>query len=122
MAELKPPAAMEPVEIELGDGKKRELAYPIGTLQRIKKALGASIFSGKGFSIDEDTVPSLIWHGLHDAEGNPPDVPLEKIQSLQPAAPWMNYLSQRFILAYTGSLPPEKKEPETTADAKLPLN
>ena len=124
MADVKrmaPPAAFEPVEIELGDGRKRPLSYPIGTLKRMKVALGRSVFSGQGFQLDEDTIATLIWHGLHDAEGNPPDVTVPQIEALQPPFGWMRYLTESFMLAYSGSLP-EKKAPETATPEKEVLN
>lgn len=113
---LKRPAKPEPVDIELPDGKMRQLQYTVGSLRRIKAALGKSMIGG--ISLDED-LATLIYHGLYSATGEPPEgITVEDIDSLP--APWVPYLLQRFTLAYNGSLP-EKKLVEMPSPENPPV-
>lgn len=86
------------MEIVLPDGVKRKLRYTVGSLKRIRADLGAAVLGGS-FSF-EDNLGGLIWHGLHDAEGNPPDVSKEYMDDIPSS--WAPYLIQRFTMAYTG--------------------
>ncbi len=104
------PPTVEPVEIELGDGKKRELRYTVRTLQRMKASIGRAMLGPGGglMGLDEDVLPELIWHGLHDKAGNPPDISVAELTDLPAAA--IPYMMNAFVRAYSGSLPQKKAD------------
>lgn len=102
------PPAPDPVEIDLGDGKKRILRYTVRSLQRLKAKLGHRMIGPNAGlqDLDESLLPELIFEGLRvgDAE---PDVTIDQIVDMPTNA--LPYLLHCFVRAYSGSLP-EKKD------------
>lgn len=106
------PSPTESVTIDLGDGIERPLRYTIATMRRLKSRLGLTMIGLQGLGMltaDEATIPEIIFEGLHDELGNPPEgVTLEGLLKLPAAA--TPYLLRKFSDAYTASIP-EKKMP-----------
>lgn len=110
----------EPVEIVLADHKPRYLRYTAATVRRLKARLGRSLMGGFG-ALDEDSLPEAIYEGLTDkssakvkltgqdaADHNIPDgselVGPDAVAFLMPM-PSVQYVLERFCLAWTGALP-----------------
>ena len=109
---IAPPVPSDPVEIDLGDGVKRTLRYDVGSLRRIKAALGKGMLTG--IPLDEE-LAALIWHGLFGPNGEQPDITQAQIEALP--STYVGYLIQRFWMAYSGSMP-EKKAPATIKETQ----
>ena len=92
----------EPVTIDIGDGKEREIRYTLATLRRLKAKFGASALNGDLLrSLDEDRLPELLFEGLQDKSGIPDADALAEM--IPPAA--VPYLIRQFTAAFTGSFP-----------------
>ena len=91
----------DPVVVDLGDGKDRELRYTMATLRRLRKKFGVPVLTGELLrSIDEDKLPELLFEGLVDKNKITVDAIAEMIV---PAA--TPYLVQQFLAAFTGAFP-----------------
>src|SRR5438132_8444446 len=70
-----------PATITLSDGKERVLRYSLGTMKKLKKLFGSSLFKGGLNDLDEEKLPVLIWYGLnHNSEGGDPSLTLEQVE------------------------------------------
>jgi hypothetical protein len=100
----------EPVVVDLGDGKERELRYTLATLRRLRKRFGLAVLNGELLrTLDEETLPELLFEGLVDKTGLSPDAIAEMVV---PAA--TPYLVHQFIGAFTGSFPsPDPNGPKS---------
>lgn len=106
MADPKP--TLNDVTIDFGDGVERPIRYSILTLRRLSKRFGKSMIANQVLA-NEDTLPVLIFEGVCDDDGNPPDgVTIEQIEKLPTAA--VPYLLKKFTDAYMYTNP-EKKMP-----------
>lgn len=105
------PRLSDPVTIDIGDGVQRPLRYSIASLRRLNKRFGRTMLgtSGTFTSLDETSLPELIFEGLSDdLTGEPPaDLTLEQLLALPGYV--MPYFMQQFTAAYLGSLPDQKK-------------
>jgi hypothetical protein len=114
-----PPGPVEPVPIDLGDGKKRFLRYSISTVIRLKREMGRSMFGRNGLltNVDEELLPKLILAGLLD-EDLKADTSwsLDQLEALP--APVYPYVLNCFLAAFTSQTPePAKNVPLPPATA-----
>lgn len=93
---------IDPVEIDLGDGKIRHLRYSLGTMRRLRKTLGRTLLTKEALlALDEESIPELIFEGLLEKSDFASSDDIAELIGL----PNLKYIVETFVAAWTGSLP-----------------
>ena len=91
----------DPVAITLSDGVERKLRYGVGSMRRLKAKFGKSLMNKDALlSLDEDTIPELIFEGLMDKDGLSPDEVADLIDTRR-----IKEVCEKFFEAFTGAHP-----------------
>lgn len=117
------PTLEKPITINLGDGIERELCYNIRALRRMKERFGRAMvgLNEKGqvgvMGMDESNLPEILYEGLHDEDGNPPEgVTVDTLLKLPASA--YPYMLTMFSAAYQQQTPKTRGEKKTDGESE----
>lgn len=111
--------------ITLSDGIERVLRYSLATSKKLSKKFGQTLMKGLG-DLDETKLGELIWNGLRDAKGNPPE-DLKTPESIDELIEMKDIpaLMRAFSAAWAGANQPKNAEgdqPKAEANPETATN